>query len=507
MRHHNQILILRLFVLSLLLISNGILAQKTRIRHKEDRMLGRNIDGKTINILIGNVVMYQDTSTLYCDSAMLDLELNTFDGYGNVHMLMGDSVELFGDKIYYNGETKIGEVFDNVVLIDNRATLYTNYATYNRYTKTAYYNQHGKIVDDENVMVSKLGFYYTYLDEFLFRDSVVVTTPDYVIKADTMRYNSETEIVYFLGPTTLTGKDDYMFAYRGSTDTRNGITGLKREAMVKHKQHLLTGDSIYYEKASGFGQVFKNAVLVDEEKDVIIQGNFVEYFKENGFAYATDSALAIIVDGNDSLFLHSDTLRLKFDTTNAAERLYAFRGVKFFRETLQGACDSLIYEVNDSVINMMINPVLWSDENQLTSDSIKIFITNQELDSLVLFNNAFINSQEKDTTQFNQIKGRNVIGYFSQNELVRINVDGNSETIYYVREEETQGLIGINKAIAKNMVILIKDKKPQSILYVDQPKMTLFTETGLVGEDRKLKGFIWLITKRPLNKNDIFRKD
>jgi lipopolysaccharide export system protein LptA len=507
MRKIYQLFFFRLVVIVFLFLSHGVLAQKTIIKHQEDRLIGKTIEGRTVNVLIGNVILYRDTATLYCDSAIMDRELNTFDGYGHVRMLMGDSVELYGDKIYYNMETKIGEVFGNVILIDNRATLYTNYLHYNRLTKTAFYNQNGRIVDNDNVLTSKLGYYFTQRDEFFFRDSVVVTTPDYVIDADTMRYNSETEFVYFLGPTTLTGKDEFMFAKSGWSDTQNGITSLKDDALVKQKQHVLKGDSIYYEKATGFGQVFKDAVLIDTEKEIIIQGNFVEYLKEQLFAYATDSAQAIIIDGVDSLFLHGDTLRLEFDTANEAQKLHAYKSVKFFRESMQGACDLLIYDVIDSIINMKEDPVLWSDENQLTSDSMKIFITDQALDSLVLYDNAFINSQEKDTSQFNQIKGRHVIGYFNQNELVKIIVNGNSETIYYVRDEETQGLIGINKALADNMIIRIKNRAIQTITYYKQPKMTLFRESELTGADRKLDGFKWLILKRPLSKFDIFRRD
>ena len=507
MQKHHQLYYSRILIFSFLLIANGLFAQKTIIQHQEDRMLGRNINGQTINILIGNVILEQDSTIIYCDSAILDRENNTFDAYKNVHMVSNDSVELFGDKMFYDGNTKIGEVFNNVILIDNRATLYTNYLRYNRNTKTAYYNKRGKIIDNDNVLNSRFGYYYTDIDEFLFQDEVVVTTPDYVIEADTMRYNSETEIVYFLGPTTMTGEEDFMFARQGWSDTKQSITSLKEDALVIHLNHILQGDSIYYEKESGLGQVFENAVLIDTVKQVVIKGDFVEYFKEPGFAYATDSALAIIVDGPDSLYLHSDTLRLKFDTTNEAEELFAYKKVKFFRESLQGACDSLVYNVNDSIINMMQSPVLWSDDNQLTSESIQIFITDQSPDSMILDNNAMIISQETDTTQFNQIKGRNVIGHFQNNELVRIDVNGNSETIYYVRDDETQGLIGINKGLASDMIIQLKNRKIQSITYFSEPVMTLYTETSLTGADRQLEGFLWLKSKRPLNKDDIFRRD
>ncbi len=488
----------------LLFISSGLYSQKTLIKHEADRLIGENRDGVMINILIGNAVLRHDSTTINCDSAILNKDENTFDAYDNVHMIMNDSVEIFSDKMFYDGDTRIGEVSDNVILIDNRATLYTDYLIYDRNTKTAYYNNYGKIVDNNNELVSHIGYFYTAIDEFLFIEDVVVTNPDYIIKSDSLRYNTETEFVYFLGPTTVTGEDDFMFGRDGWSDTRNSITSLKGDAFVKHKNHLLKGDSIYYEKVKGFGQVFENATMTDLEKDVMIKGNFVEYFKDPGFAYATDSALAIIIDKYDSLFLHSDTLRLEFDTTNEAEFLYAIDKVKFFREDLQGACDLLVYDVNDSIINMYTNPVLWSDANQLTSDSIKIFITNQTMDSLVLYNSAFIVSQEEGETTFNQIKGRDVIGHFFQNELYQINVLGNSEIIYYVREEQTNILTGINKGLSSNMIISLKNKKMQSALYTEQPVFTLYKVDGLTADKQKLDGFMWLINQRPLTKDEIF---
>lgn len=494
----------RFLTIILLFVSSGLYAQKSLIKHEADRLIGINRNGVTINILVGNVVLRQDSATIYCDSAILNKDDNIFDAYDNVHMIMNDSVELFGDKLFYDGDTRIGEVFDNVILIDNRATLYTDYLIYDRNLKTAYYNNHGKIIDNKNELISRIGYFYTAIDEFLFIEDVVVTNPDYVIKSDSLRYNTETEIIYFLGPTTITGEEDYMFGRDGWSDTKNSITSLKDDAIVKHKNHLLKGDSIYYEKESGFGQVFENATMTDLEKDIMIKGNFIEYFKDLGFAYATDSALAIIIDKYDSLFLHSDTLRLEFDTTNEAEFLYAYDKVKFFRKDLQGACDLLVYDVNDSIINMYANPVLWSDANQLTSDSIKIFITNQVMDSLVLYSSAFIVSQEEGEATYNQIKGRDVIGYFFQNELYQINVMGNSEIIYYVRDEETNFLTGINKGLSSNMIISLKNKKMQSALYTEQPVFTLYKVDGLTPEEQKLDGFKWLIDKRPLTKNDIF---
>ncbi len=50
--------------------------------------------------------------------------------------------------------------------------------------------------------------------------------------------------------------------------------------------------------------------------------------------------------------------------------------------------------MSDSTIRMYRDPVLWSEQNQLTGDSIHIMMTNKALDSLVMYNTAFIVSRD-----------------------------------------------------------------------------------------------------------------
>ncbi|MCK4287913.1 MAG: organic solvent tolerance protein OstA, partial [Bacteroidales bacterium] len=108
-----------------------------------------------------------------------------------------------------------------------------------------------------------------------------------------------------------------------------------------------------------------------------------------------------------------------------------------------------------------------------------------------------------DTATFNQIKGKNMVAYFTDNELKKITVNGNSQTIYFVREENGE-LIGINKAVSSKMLIFLENKQMKTITYIDFPKETLFPEKDLSPKDIILKGFKWLEEKRPRNKMEIF---
>lgn len=502
---HFRPFIIFLLALNFLTPFGGQSQEKARIELEQgDRLIGENINGIDYKILIGDVVLIHDGTYFYCDSAVINNERNDFRAFGKVYVLMSDSVELYGDRLTYEGNTKVAHVYDNVRLIDKKTTLYTEYLIYYRLQKKGTYNQGGRIVDDENVLTSRIGEYYSTLNEYFFTDSVTVTTPEHVIKSDTLRYNTQSETVHFRGYSTLTSKDDFMFAYKGWSDTKNDITSLKNHAMVKHKHHIIYGDSVYFDKTQEYGYAEKDAVLMDTEKEMVVEGQTVEYILQESYAYATDSAFAVLIDNNDSLFLHADTLKMLFDSANKFDRLLAYDKTKFFRKDMQGACDLLIYNLKDSIISMYQEPVLWSGKNQLTSDSLKIFMTNNAIDSLSMYNSAFIVSEDSMNT-YNQIKGRDVVAFFKRNEMDKIRVNGNSETIYYIRDENTKAIIGVNKALSSNMVITLENREMIEILYLDNPKATLYPITDITPEEQKLKGFKWLDYMRPKKKEDIFK--
>ena len=455
-----------------------------------------------IQRILGNVVMQHDSAVLYCDSAYLNDKENIVIAYGNVHVKLSDTLNLFGDSLWYNGNTKIARIKSNVKLIDNETILTTDTLVYNRYTQIAQYDYWGKIVSEKNFLVSKHGYYNTEKKKFFFKQKVVLINPEYIMHSDTLMYNTVTETTFFYGPSDIKSKEDSIYCENGWYDTRYDKARFSEKAFIFHGDQSLTGDSIYYERQTGFGQVWKNAILTDTVNKTILKGNYGEIHRDRGFTFMTDRALVEMIDKKDTLFLHSDTIRATFDSAQNIKNLFCFYKVKYFRNDLQGMCDSMVYHGKDSTLIMYKEPVLWSDKNQLTGDSISMTMLNGQIDTLVLYSSAFIISQD-DTNKFNQVKGRNMIGYMKDNELFKIHVLGNSETIYYVREED-RSLIGINKAISSDMLIFLENREVLSITYIDQPIATLYPEKEISPFDLKLKGFKWISGKRPLTKEDIF---
>jgi lipopolysaccharide export system protein LptA len=453
----------------------------------------------------GNPVFYHDGAYLYCDSAWLMEANNTVDCYGRVRIKSSDTLNLYGKFLHYDGNTKQAFLRDDVRLVDNQSTLTTEVMLFDRNTQIASYVTGGKIVNKDNTLTSRKGYYHTDTKKMYFKEDVVVKNPDYKMNSDTLLYNTQSRVTYFLGPTIIKGKDNYIYCENGEYSRVTNKSRFSVNALLVDDNRRLTGDSLYYDRNNNYGKAVQHVVLTDTVQDVIIRGNFAEYWRNKGVAYITNQAMAILGDKKDTLYLHADTLKATFDTARQETRdLYAYHNARFYRNDLQGECDSLYYGFADSTISMFNSPVLWSDKNQLTADTIRIFTGKKVIKLLKLYNAAFIVNMDS-TASFNQIKGKNMIGHFANNRLVQIDVDGNAETIYYIRED-SKNLVGINKAQGSRMHLYIDDNKIHRITYFDKPDGNMFPEKDLSADQRVLKGFKWLVEHRPMSWPEIFKK-
>jgi lipopolysaccharide export system protein LptA len=375
---------------------------------------------------------------------------------------------------------------------------------FDRKTGIANYTSGGKMVNGDNVLTSRRCFYHTNKKLMYFRDDVVLTNPDYKINCDTLKYNTVTRISYFLGPTIMRGKDNYMYCEDGEYDRVTSKSRFSINALLVDDNRRLTGDSLYYDEKLKYGKAVSNVVMTDTVQNVIIKGNFAEYWRAKGYTFVTDNAVAIMGDNKDTLYLHADTLMAAFDTIkNETKELFAYHNTRFYRTDIQGTCDSLNFNFADSVISMYKMPVLWSDENQLTADTIKIHTGKNSIKQIFMYSTAFIVSKDTNET-YNQIRGKNMIGFFVNNELSSIDVNGNAETVYYVREDD-KALIGVNKAAGSKMRLYVNDSKIERIVYFDKPAGNMFPDKDVPADQRILKGFKWRFSSRPLHKDDVFR--
>jgi len=460
--------------------------------------------GKKAMLLTGNVRFKHKKTILKSDTAYLYQEENSLDAYGHIYINDNDSIHIYGDTLHYNGNTGIAELHNNVRLKDRKMTLTTNHMIYSVKTKVANYYNGGKIVTDDNVLVSEYGYYYSRSQDFYYQKNVVLTNPRYTMTSDTLKYNVHSKTSFFKGPTWIRSDENVIYCENGWYNTKTDISQYDKNAVLYNKNQSLTGDSLYYDRKKGFGKGFNNVKLVDTVKNVIMQGNYAEYYEHGGSSFFTDSTMATIIsDDGDSLFLHSDTLRITFDSSQKVDQMQCYRHTKFYRYDMQGKCDSLVYLFNDSLLQMFGSPLLWGNNSQLSGKFIYLTIQNGNIDRMYIDTNSFVLS--KDTLDyFNQVSGRDMIVYFKDNELYRSDVYGNAQSIYFVRDED-KSLIGVNISSSSDLRVNIDSTGIKDIIYLHKPDVSLNPVNNLSQRDLHLKDFKNLEAIRPKTKFEIFR--
>jgi lipopolysaccharide export system protein LptA len=295
-----------------------------------------------------------------------------------------------------------------------------------------------------------------------------------------------------------------MYCEDGEYDRVTSKSRFSVNALLVDGDRRLTGDSLYYNEKLRYGKAVNHVVMTDTVQHAVIKGDYAEYWRTLGYTLITKKAVAVMGDKKDTLYLHADTLKATFDTLrNETRELFAYHNTRFYRKDIQGACDSLHYSFADSLISLYRMPVLWTGQNQLTADTIKILTGKNSVRQIFMYSTAFIVSRDTTTT-YNQIRGKNMIGYFVDNELSSIDVNGNAETVYYVREDD-KNLMGVNKAQGSRMRLYLADSKIRQIVYYDKPTGNMFPDKEVPADQRLLKGFNWRALARPFNKEDIFR--
>ncbi|MEE2931589.1 MAG: OstA-like protein, partial [Bacteroidota bacterium] len=347
---------------------------------------------------------------------------------------------------------------------------------------------------------SKKGYYQTQENIFYFQDSVRVIGIDYRIETDTMNYHTNTEIAYFFGPSEIISNNNFIYCENGWYNTKTDIAQFRQNAYILYQDYLLKGDSLYYNKHINYGKAFSNVIMLDTIQNIYVSGQKAEYFGKEKKTIITEKPLLKVVSENDTLFMHAKKF-ISHQKENE-KKILAYNKVKFFKSDLQGKCDSLSYNFSDSIVELYDEPILWSDQLQITADSIKLLVFNNEIQNIFLKPKPMIISKE-DTLDYNQIKGREMVGYFTKNKLTSMDVIGNGESIFVVKNEEDQRKIGLNHTECTELTLYFKNSLTE-VVYKVKPSSNTTPYKKIKEENRYLNGFIWRINEKPQNKNDIY---
>ncbi len=495
---------------------------------KTDSLLFRTEDLGRYRKLIGHVQVRHEDARMYCDSAIIDIDANYMTAYGKmIHIQKGDSIDLWGDYLEYFGDQKLALLKGNCVLKDKSMILTTPELTYNLDTDIGSYSNSGRLVNKGTTINSRAGYYYHRTGNAVFYHDVVLYDSSRTIYADSLRYNIDNEIAYFITKTTIIDKDSNIIVTNsGYYDTRREKAVLGDNATIKRGDATVKAATIDYDNKAKEAIAKGNVVFHDSSERTTILSNYVFSQEKNDFIKAYNDPLLISVseDEKDTMYLSADTLLsykiavtdtifyrdsiqpdsiISYDIMEDSVKIVqAYYKMKMIQGNMSAIADSLYYSDIDSAFKLYKNPVLWMDSTQITGDSIFLWMKDKEIHRADVMGNAFIIHMQHETV-FDQIKGKTMLALIAQKKIQEVQVDGNAESIYFIKDKDEYN--GANKSTSGFITVSFNNGEVNRIKLTGAPEAEFTPMEKIDLASFKLDGFVWHWGKKPMSKYDVIR--
>ena len=457
-------------------------------------------------ILNGKVHFTHVGARLYCDSAYFYEASNSFEAFGHVKMYQGDTLSLFSDYAYYDGNEQMARARYNVILKNRKTTLYTDSLDFDRLYNNAYFFEGGKMVDGKTTLTSDWGEYNTKTKMSVFNYDVKMKSPKFYLTTDTLYYDNARSIAHIVGPSDIISGNSHIYSEQGYYDTGTEQARLMDRSVLMNQGKSMVGDSVYYDSKQGFSQAFRNVIYVDSVNKNKLTGNYGEYWENTGFALCTDSAVAIDFSQGDSLFMHADTFKIvtfNIETDSVYRKIHAFHHVRAYRSDVQAVCDSLVYNSLDSCMTMYRDPIVWNVNQQLVGDEIQVFMKDSVIDHAHVIGNCFsIQQLKSDTACYNQVSSKEMFAWFLEGQIHETQAKDNVLIGYFFEEGDSVPII-YNYQETTEMRMFLKDRKLERV-WTPKTSGTMYPPNQIPTDKKHLQGFAWYDYIRPLNRHDIF---
>ncbi|KIP59196.1 OstA-like protein [Prevotella pectinovora] len=457
-------------------------------------------------ILNGNVAFLHKGALLTCDSAYFYQESNSFKAFGHVKMRQGDTLSLTSDYAFYDGDNQMAEARHNVLLRHRGTKLYTDSLNYDRLYNIGYFFEGGKMVDRNNVLVSDWGEYDTETRKAVFNYNVNLRNPKFTLTTDTLHYDTRTSLANIVGPSVIRSKESVIHTSDGYYNTNTGRARLYGRSTMSNKGKEITGDSLFYDEKRGISQGYRNVIYKDTQKKNELHCNYLWYNEKNGFAFATENPVMMEYSQKDTLFVHSDTIKVityHLNTDSVYRTAHCYNKVRAFRNDVQAVCDSLVYNTKDSCMTMYRDPIAWSGDRQLLGEEIQVFMKDSTIDRAHIINQALTAELMPDKDHYQQLSSKEMFAYFTKGQITQTEAIGNVRSIYYPVDDKDSTLMGLVYIETDTMKMFMRDRQLQKI-WTSKTDGTWYPMTQIPPERYKLDGFTWFDYIRPINKDDIY---
>ncbi|MFT4533884.1 MAG: lipopolysaccharide export system protein LptA [Saprospiraceae bacterium] len=490
---------------------------------------------------VGNVVLEDGDQVLHTSFLQYDLKKD-WAIYNDTALLMADNMIIKSKRGIFHLDENYVNFYEKVTIEGENFDLLSDSLRYYTGLKRAIFLS-PTLINQGSKRIYSEGGYYDIDDQVSeFFGNAQFVDGDQTSTADTIRNNEADDIIELIGNARFKSKDEVGRANKIIKKKNESKIELLGNAFFENTDNKVTGERIFFNEKTNDVKVSGRSFL--SNPPMIIFADDLDYRKDSGFAYAdgnviwkdTSANYEIICDHaryvdsidymkayndegkpvlknevskGDTLLLSGDTLisytvNVGHDSIGIDKHRYfqAFEHVEMINAEMQGVCDSLSYNGQDSMFTLFGAPVMWADSSQYNGDTIKMTMSKSKIKQVDLLGNAMILST-LDFEYFDQIRGKIIKAYFAAGEIDRMKVTGGAESVYYMKDEEDY-YTGVNETRCSNMTFIFDDGELLQTRYYKEPTSKLSPMKKANHESIKLKGFNWQVLRRPLSITDLY---
>ncbi|MCB0593912.1 MAG: hypothetical protein H6557_06845 [Lewinellaceae bacterium] len=525
--------------------------------HLRSDTLGFNTESKVVSFL-GPTLISTDSSRIYTEDGYYDTENNLAAFTQNAQYRKGEQMAT-ADTIRYDGKRSLYSLEGNAVFEEGERRATANLIRYDEANDKTFLSGNARYRDEKQDIVADEITYDAKRETYSTRGRSVISDPPQILTADQVDYIEEKglgiaqgNVIWRDTAAKLTivcelaeydRKTDYLKASGGRGGRPLLITIIEGDSLFMASDTLMAirespaparkdaavagRDSMAVQQyplpvredtlaASGDSLAIREGPVAAGLDSVATQ-QYPLSVREDSLTVAGDSAAigeGRVAARQDSIAVPADSVAVRVDPTAVQEapkagdpprQLLAYYDVRIYKSDMQAVCDSLSYKASDSTFYffpLRQKPIVWSDTSQFTADTVMMVLADDKIDKIFMRNNGFI-INSPDELFFNQVKGKNVTAFFEENELRRMAVVGNAESVYYARDDK-DGYVGVNKTICSEMLLYFGDNQVDKIKFFTEPKAEMKPMQQADHNALKMPGFFWEKERRPMSLADLF---
>ena len=406
-----------------------------------------------------------------------------------------DTLDIYTYYLHYNTDTHIADLSQESTIISKDGTIYTDSGEYNTestvallYRRSTAVTKTGKTITGDTLFYdNKLGYGEAW-GNMVLNDTVNKSK----LLGDYGFYNELTDSAFVTGHAlavdyssadSLSLHGDTIQAYRVITITHVPI---EQPVALPDSATIALSDSVAVE------EVYPDTLTM------------LDAFPVDTIAVA-DTIVVVEPIAVDTVVAELEIPAVEVPTIAIADtthHIVAYPNVRFFRNDLQGVCDSMIFIQKDSMLYMHRDPLVWSDNRQISGLIIAVHMNDSTADRVEIPSQAFM-AEEIEPGYYNQMSGRELKAYLADRTLRHLDVSGNVMMIFYPMEDDST----YNKVASAESSYLAADFDKGQIEKLKMWPQSTEVITPLYLAKRSilfLRDFRWDAERRPSGHDDLF---